>query len=67
MNIIDEKIKEMGKFVEVVSFDKGSDNYNKLQKILLEIYQAGVEGKSLIDSDLVDDVLNNEDYPLNHD
>ncbi len=65
MNFIDEKIEEMGKFVSVISFAKGTDNYNKLRKIILEVHQAGLEGKD-IDHETVDDIVNGEDYPLNH-
>ena len=47
MSFIDEKIEEMGRFVGVVSFDKGTDNYNKLRKIILECYNAGLEGEPI--------------------
>jgi hypothetical protein len=66
MNFIDQKIEEMGDFVGVVSFFKGSDNYNKLRDILLETYQAGKDGIDL-DDRTIDDIVNDEEYPLNHD
>jgi hypothetical protein len=66
MNLLDEKINEVGKYIGVVSFDKGTDNYNKLKSVLTDVYNAGVNGKEL-ESDLIEDVLNDEDYPLTHD
>lgn len=55
---IDEKIKEIGKRVGPISFDKGTDNYNTMKKILTETYKKGSEG--------IDDLFH-EDYPLSHD
>jgi hypothetical protein len=67
MNFIDEKIKGFGKFIGVISFSPGTDSYNKLREVLLETYQAGVEGVSLTEDETVGDVINDEDYPLTHD
>jgi hypothetical protein len=68
MNFIDKKIEEMGKFVSVVSFKKGTDNYNKLKKILTETYEAGVNGDDVFDDDkTIDEIVSGESYPLNHD
>jgi hypothetical protein len=66
MNLIDEKIKEVGKFIGVISFNKGTDNYNKLEKVLLDMYKAGEEGVPL-DDETIDEIINDEEYPLNHD
>jgi len=66
MNLIDEKIRELGNFIGVISFSKGTDNYNKLEKILLEMYQAGKDGID-VDGETIDEIINNEEYPLNHD
>lgn len=66
MNLIDEKIRELGNFIDVISFSKGTDNYNKLEKILLEVYQAGKDGID-VDGETIDEIINNEEYPLNHD
>ena len=38
---IEKKIEEMGSFIGVVSFKKGTDNYNKLRTILIETYNKG--------------------------
>ena len=57
MNFIDEKIKEMGDFVSVVSFDKGSDNYNRMKKLMLETYQAGVNGVDVIGEETIADAI----------
>jgi len=38
---IEEKIKEMGHGM-VVSFKKGTDNYNTMKTILIEVYSKGV-------------------------
>jgi hypothetical protein len=40
---IDEKIKEIGERVGPISFDKGTDNYNTMKKILIETYSKGQE------------------------
>jgi hypothetical protein len=56
-DFIDKKIKEMGDFVAVVSFNKGTDNYNKMKKILTETYERGKCGEDHLP--FVDD-----DYPL---
>ena len=39
---IDKKIEEMGRGM-AVSFDKGTDNYNKMRKILMETYHEGYD------------------------
>lgn len=41
-DFIEQKIKEMDEFVGVVSFKKGTDNYNRLKKILIETYNKGI-------------------------
>jgi hypothetical protein len=56
---IDEKIKEIGRRVGPISFDKGTDNYNTMKKILTETYMAGSKG--------IDDLFVDLDYPLIHD
>jgi hypothetical protein len=38
---IDKKIKEMGDHVSVISFKKGTDNYNTMKRILGEVYNEG--------------------------
>ena len=38
---IEERIKEMGNFIGTVSFEKGSDNYNKLRTVLIDTYKEG--------------------------
>lgn len=50
MSFIDEKIEEIGKFIGVVSFNKGTDNYNKLRQIILESYNAGLDGEPIEES-----------------
>ena len=56
---IDKKIEEIGVRVSVVSFKKGTDNYNTMKKILSETYVAGSKG--------IDELFNDSDYPLMHD
>ena len=53
-DFIEEKIKEMGDFVGIVSFKKGSDNYNKLKKILIETYNKGIDD---IDKFIIDELV----------
>tara|TARA_Y100000389_G_scaffold205062_1_gene262618 strand:- start:2665 stop:2832 length:168 start_codon:yes stop_codon:yes gene_type:complete len=55
MSFIDEKIEEMGRFVGVVSFGKGTDNYNRLRKIILESYNAGLDGEPIEEVSNVED------------